>query len=86
MATNGHSPDLFVELDNLRRAQDWTYLELADEIARVTGRRRDEDCWRRICLGLTTQPHGRTVDILAAFLSAVRPSPKRGSRKARRAA
>ena len=84
--TNGDVSQLFAELDKIRRDRDLTFLELSDEIARVTGKRRDEDCWRRICLGHTSHPHSRTLDILVAFLDGVRPSPKRGARKARRAA
>lgn len=72
MAINGQTTDLFAELEELRMSRDWTYLELADAIEAVTHRRRAEDCWRRICQGLTTQPHGRTVAILEAFLSTVR--------------
>lgn len=85
MAPNGEVTQLFAELDKIRRDQDWTFLELSAEIARITGKRRDQDCWRRICLGLTSHPHGRTLDILTEFLEGVRPSPKRG-RKVRRAA
>jgi len=49
----------------------------------VTQRKRDDDCWRRICQGLTTAPHGRTVGILEDFLASVRPTTtKRRVRKA----
>ena len=82
MGTNGEPADLFAELEDYRCAQDWTYLELAENIATVTRRRRDEDCWRRICNGLTTKPQGRTLDILKAFLVAVRPSGRRRMRRA----
>jgi hypothetical protein len=85
MATNGQTTDLFedrvgAELEDLRRSRDWTYLQLAEAIAAVTHRRRDEDCWRRICLGLTVRPHRRTLDILESFLGT-----ERGPRTRRRA-
>lgn len=81
MATNGQLTELFSELEDLRVARDWTYLELADAIEGVTHRRRDDDCWRRICQGLTPAPHKRTLAILETFLASVR-QPKRRVRRA----
>jgi hypothetical protein len=87
MATNGQTADLFEELEELRRARDWTYLQLSEAIAAVTHRRRDEDCWRRICLGLTRQPHQRTLDILETFLGTERaPRTRRRANSRRRVA
>jgi len=81
--TNGQLADLFIELEELRRQRDWTYQQLSEAIYRVTQRKRDDDCWRRICQGLTTAPHGRTVGILEDFLASVRPTTtKRRVRKA----
>ena len=81
MATLGHTPNLFaVELEELRMERDWTYLELSEAIAIATNKRRDEDCWRRICQGITTQPHGRTLNIINKFLATQRAA---GARKRR---
>jgi hypothetical protein len=88
MTINGHTTDLSAELEELRMSRDWTYLQLANAIETVTHRRRAEDCWRRICQGQTTQPHGRTLAILEAFLATVRGSARRrtnGRRATRRA-
>jgi hypothetical protein len=64
-------PQPLTELEIIRRDRDWSYQELADEIARVTQKRRDQDCWRKICQGLTDRPHSRTQDILDKFLAAL---------------
>jgi hypothetical protein len=69
----------FAELERIRKKRDWTYLQLADAIEAVTRRRRDQDCWRRICLGLTETPNARTLDILEEYLASVS-----NGRKARR--
>ena len=67
------------QLECIRRARDWSYQELADEIAVVTNRRRDQDCWRKICRGLTDRPHARTLDILNTFLDHVSKQRRRVS-------
>jgi hypothetical protein len=85
MATNGQLPKLFTDLEALRRANDWTYQELSEAIAKVTQLSRDDDCWRRICQGLTTKPQGRTVGIIETFLASVRPKAA-AKRRVRRAA
>lgn len=64
--------ELFQELENWRLEQDKSYQELADAIEAVTGRRRDQDCWRKLCLGQTPRPHSRTVDIAQKFMDAQR--------------
>lgn len=60
--------ELFAELESLRLEQDWSYQELADAIAATTNRRRNQDCWRKICQGETDKPQGTTIYILQTFL------------------
>jgi hypothetical protein len=81
MTINGHMADLFAELEEFRITRDWTYLQLADAIAETTHRHRDEDCWRRICQGLTARPHGRTIAILESFLASMRRPRRRTVRR-----
>lgn len=71
------SEEMFAELETLRRQRDWTYQQLADAIAKQTNRRRDQDCWRKICQGQTLAPQARTLDILENFLESVRPRRRR---------
>lgn len=70
---------LVTELENLRLARDWTYQQLADAIEERTERRRDPDCWRRICLGLTPNPQKRTLDILEKYMKAERAGRRKAS-------
>jgi hypothetical protein len=72
MAINGQPTDIGAQLEEVRMSYDWTYSELADRIAKVTSRRRADDCWRRICRGETPKPHERTLNIAERFLASVR--------------
>lgn len=82
MVTNGQWLSLSAELDRLRMARDWTYRELAEAIEAKTHRGRKEDCWRRICMGLSRHPHQRTVSILEEFLDGRPVARKRRQAKA----
>ena len=66
----------FAELEALRVERDWSYQELADAIAASTNRRRNQDCWRKICQGLTERPQSRTRDIVEKFLATVNNGKK----------
>lgn len=68
---------LLTELEELRLSRDWTYKDLADDIEEQTQRRRDPDCWRRLCLGLTPNPHKRTLDILETYMKGERGRRRR---------
>ncbi len=72
MTTLGQTTELFEELEQLRMSRDWTYHQLGQAIEEVTHRHRADDCWRRICQGLTPNPHTRTLDILQTFLEVQR--------------
>lgn len=72
-----HLGDKFSELEALRRKRDWTYRQLAEEIAAVTAHHRDPDCWRKICLGETPAPQATTLYILDQFLASFDKQPRR---------
>jgi hypothetical protein len=69
---NGQTPKrpAGAALELLRKSRDWSYQELTDNIAMVTGHRRNQDCIRKICQGITRDPQDRTSDILNRFLAA----------------
>jgi hypothetical protein len=69
--------ELFTDLETLRLTRDWSYQQLADEIATTTNRRRNQDCWRKLCQGVTKHPQKRTVDIAEVFLAAVKTPTRR---------
>jgi hypothetical protein len=71
-----------VELETLRKQRDWSYAELADDVEKYTKRRRDQDCFRKLCTGLTHRPNSRTVDIIETYLGAQRENG--ASRRPRR--
>jgi len=73
--------ELFNELESLRLERDWSYQELSDAIASATNRRRNQDCWRRICQGEVDRPQGRTLAILESFLATVRSKPPQQRRR-----
>jgi hypothetical protein len=75
----GQTTELCAELEDIRIAQDWSYQQLAQAIEDSTNKHRNEDCWRRICLGLTPNPHGRTLAILKAFLASYKTQRRSSS-------
>lgn len=75
--------DVFSQLETHRRQSDLSYQQLAARIANATGRYRNQDCWRKLCQGLTTNPQATTVDIAEAYLQSL---PKGRRRKPAKAA
>jgi hypothetical protein len=65
---NAATAELAEKLEMVRQAQDWSYQELAENIEEATGRHRNEDCWRKICLGSTPHPRRTTLNIARDFL------------------
>jgi hypothetical protein len=55
-------------LEYLCWTRDWSYQHLADEIGKVTGIYRSQDCWRKVAQG-KTKPQRRTKVALEEFLA-----------------
>jgi hypothetical protein len=85
MATNGQKlPSIFTELERIRVSRDWTYKQLAKAIASTTHHDRTEDCWRKLCQGLTPNPHRRTVHMLELFMASPKGRRRGGKATGRR--
>jgi hypothetical protein len=66
MTKRSHRPPQH-PLEALRVRRDWSYAQLAVAIEALTGVRRHEAAWLRICQG-TAQPRRTTQDAIDRFL------------------
>lgn len=58
-------------LETLCLRNHWSYQRLADEIAKVTGLKRDQSAWGRICQ-FKARPNRLTRDAIDQFLASAR--------------